>query len=146
MQRADSGHYRVTVQPKWQHNLGPILAQFLHHWSVVRIWVLFWFILWLRYLRFSEARFGSSWLNFLRLYLVYFGPGLAEKYGPIYLLAWALILVRVQSKTTRTWSGFLGRYTSKCGRYHTLPGVGVSSLSGTRLACWRSNIFCIKAM
>ena len=60
MQRADSSHYRVTVQPKLQHNLGPILAQFLHHWSVVRIWVLFWFILWLKYLRFSEARFGSS--------------------------------------------------------------------------------------
>ena len=82
MHRADSGHYRVTVQPKWQHNLGPILAQFLHHWSVVRIWVLFWFILWLRYLRFSEARFGSSWLNFLRLYFGLFWPRFGWKIWP----------------------------------------------------------------
>ena len=30
--------------------------------------------------------------------------------------------------------------------YHTLPGVGVTSLSGTRFAFRGSSIFCIKAM
>ena len=96
MQRADSGHYRVTVQPKWQHNLGPILAQFLHHCSVVRIWVLFWFILWLKYLRFSKARFGSPLVELLKvLFWLILARVLAENYGPIYLLARALILVRV---------------------------------------------------
>ena len=105
MQRADSGQYRVTVQPKWQHNLGPILAQFLHHCSVVRIWVLFWFILWLKYLRFSEARFGSPLVEPFKALaiLVYFGPGLAENYGPIYLLARALILVQ-EAKVKKFWA------------------------------------------
>ena len=74
----------------------PVLAQFLHHWSVVWIWVLFWFILWLKYLHFSEAHFGSPLMElFKALYiLVYFGLGSAENYSPIYLLARALILVQ----------------------------------------------------
>ena len=105
MQRADGGQYRVTVQPKWQHNLGPILAQFLHHWSLVRIWGLFWFILWLKYLRFSEARSGSPLVEPFKALaiLVYFGPGLAENYGPIYLLARALILVQ-EAKVKKFWA------------------------------------------
>ena len=44
----------------------PVLAQFLHHWSVVWIWVLFWFILWLKYLHFSEAHFGSPLIELFK--------------------------------------------------------------------------------
>ena len=48
--------------------LGPwILARFLHRWSIVGIWVLFWFILWLQYLRFSEARFGSPLVELFKV-------------------------------------------------------------------------------
>ena len=44
----------------------PVLAQFLHHWSVVWIWVLLWFILWLKYLHFSEAHFGSPLMELFK--------------------------------------------------------------------------------
>ena len=52
---------------KLWRNLGPILARFLHRWSIVGIWVLFWFILWLQYLPFSEARFGSPLVELFKV-------------------------------------------------------------------------------
>ena len=57
----------VIIVSPFSQNDSVIWAQFLHHWSFVRIWVLFWFILWLQYLRFREARFGSPLVELFKV-------------------------------------------------------------------------------